>query len=242
MRCYSGLHLSPHKEQGAKAMMMRVLLVLGLLLSCCPSARAARNLLEPKVLGFTADGRTFLYVVRDSGTVRADNEIRAVGIDVQTGRSHEYFDSLDETDSPERIAFRKWLKNNPARCLGGPRSPDGRYMLRVQFRGTDGIRGQWQRQRYLFGDSQDQSDTANPWGHLGLWLVQGHNSRQLHKWELRAEWRLAGGMIPCWSPDGQRLAVVRFREGQGMRDEGEMFVGFYSLGSEMTWEFPPLRP
>lgn len=224
----------------AKAMMMRILFVLGILLSWCLPARAAYNLMEPKVLGFTADGRTFVYIKRNTQSVREDMEIEAVSIDVRTAKEHRYSFDRFEADSPERDKFLQWLKKNPVRCAGGPRSPDGIYALQVLFQGTAGIQGQWKRQMYLYG--QRESELSSPWGKLKILLTQGHKSHQLFKWEVRAEWRLAGGLIPCWSPDAQRLALVDFREGQGMRDAGEMSVRFVSLGKELTWEFPPLRP
>jgi hypothetical protein len=224
-------------------MIMRVVLFWGLLLALCRVAQASFHVLEPKVLGFTADGQTFVYVERNSQTLREDSEVAAVRLDVKTGQAQgQSYQRTDlENPDPARLAFQQWLKKHPARCLGGPRSPDGQYALRILHKSAPALPARWRKQAYTFGVEQGDNEMGRAWAIFRVLLEQGRSSRQIKKWEVRAEWSLDGSFIPCWSADGQHLALISFRAGHGMRDEGAMDVTLFRLNSEQAWELPPLR-
>ena len=212
-----------------------------ILLSFCVSAHASWRIIQPKVLGFTADGNTFVYIERNDQTTKPDYAIGAVRLDVLTHKEQKHgFERFNDEPDPERLAFQTWLKKNPAKCVGGPRSPDGKYSLKILLKGT--VRGRWAQQAYAFDAVEDGSDGRVVWAKVRVLLEYQRKTIQIEKWGLRAEGELRAGLIPCWSPDGQRLALVWYREGAGMRDEGEMSVQMVALSSDLSWEFPPLRP
>ncbi len=223
---------------------LKCLCVWGLLLTWSATAQASFHIYEPDVLGFTADGSTFVYVEKDSQTLRDDDEAAAIRIDMATRQEQRYsYKKGNDTEGPdlERIAFQKWRKKNPTKCLGGPRSPDGNYSLRMLLKSADGIRGRWERQAYSFQEKDEAPGEGTRWATLRILLEQQRKTLQIDKWATRADWRMEAVVIPCWSPDGKSLALVSFRNGVGMRDEGEVGVKVFSLGSELKWEFPPLR-
>lgn len=220
------------------------LCICGALLSMSGSAHAAWSVLEPIVLGFTADSSTFVYIETNGQTLQPDNAVRAVRLDVRTGKELEHpFARTDvESPDPERSAFQKWLKKNPATCAKGPRSPDGSYTLKMVLNGSGDARGRWAQQKYAFGVTLPDTEAARSFVKLRALLLQGRKSIQLFELEERSEWDLNGVVSPCWAPDGHQLALVEYRAGHGARDAGWMDVRMVTLGSNLSWEFPPLRP
>lgn len=220
------------------------LCICGVLLLASASARAAWITLEPIVLGFTADGSTFVYLETNGQTMQPDNAVRAVRLDVHTGKeqAHSFARTDIESPDPERSAFQKWLKKNPAACAGGPRSPDGSYTLKMRTKGSNDVRSRWAQQKFSFGVERKDSDSGSAWMKLRALLVQGRKAIQIFDWEDRSEWGLDGVVRPCWSADGQHLALVEYRAGHGTRDPGWMGVRMVALGPTLSWEFPPLRP
>lgn len=220
------------------------LCICGALLSMSASARAAWSVLEPVVLGFTADSSTFVYIEKNAQTLQPDSAVRAVRLDVRTGKelAHTFARTDVESPDPERSAFQKWLKKNPATCARGPRSRDGSYTLKMVLKGSGDVRGRWAQQKYTFEATLPDTESARSFVKLRALLLQGRKSIQLFGLEARSEWDLDGVVSPCWSPDGQHLALVEFRAGHGTRDAGWMDVRMVTLGRNLSWEFPPLRP
>ncbi len=200
---------------------------LALLLSSSPTLWAAKMLKDVEVLGFTPDGRWFLFILHDY-----DSPDALIRLDVRTTQQVPVYGNdsfLDQEEAKRQQAEREFLAKNPPRCAGGMRSPDGRSQLRIRIFGGDGgshqVFGGWEKQSYQFGirGKKNEDDFyLTPWMVLhGFLQAEGRETR-LVRWGTRGEWGLAGALSPCWSPDGRRVALLFARSGSGIRDWGSL--------------------
>jgi hypothetical protein len=194
---------------------------------------ASEHMEIPKVFGFTTDGSTFVYVVRQEPSEHADLWHRGVLMDVRTAAVIRTYDFLYGVNPKQEEAdFHAWLEKNPTRCQGGPRSSDGQSTLRIAYKGGDTgnhrVLGSWEKESYTFGATgvkEDGNDMyVEPWIVIHGFMQTAGREAPLFRWGGRGDWGLSGAMIPCWSADNRRIAVVFARRGSGMRNAGSLEV------------------
>lgn len=209
------------------------LLLLLLLLGCALLGRAhAVSKNGPtKVLGFTQDGASFVFIETELGQEEGDLLIRV--IDARTWEPHDYPIRLREGTDQEQLErsrreqsrFDAWHKQHPTRCIGGRKSLDGKIELKIATSGTRLFIEQLPQGGQLTSAYKGPNGLASGGATIEILLEEDRPDddplqRWLLRWKEESTYSFSAQVTPCWSPDGRRLALMIERHDGFFRDPG----------------------